>query len=170
MNKRLPHSELTIRPATVDDIPLIKNIALRTWPEAYIALLGEEQVDYMLHKFYTPSSLSEQMKNNHYFFLALKDNAAIGFASFSNVNGNIYKIQKLYVLPTEQKTGAGKALLQKVETAAKSMGAAKLQLNVNRKNIARIFYEKNGFVIIREEDIDIDNGFFMNDYIMEKDL
>ena len=32
------------------------------------------------------------------------------------------------------------------------------------------FYEKNGFSMAFEEDIDIDNGFLMNDYVMEKDL
>ena len=30
------------------------------------------------------------------------------------------------------------------------------------------FYEKLGFQIIKEEDVDIGNGYFMNDYIMEK--
>ena len=28
------------------------------------------------------------------------------------------------------------------------------------------FYEKLGFTVIKEEDIDIGNGFFMNDYFM----
>jgi ribosomal protein S18 acetylase RimI-like enzyme len=39
-------------------------------------------------------------------------------------------------------------------------------LNVNRNNKALGFYQKFGFVILREEDIDIGNGYFMNDYIM----
>lgn len=170
MNKSLSNTELAIRTATFEDVSIIQNISMETWPAVYTPLLGKEQVEYMLHKFYNPSSLIAQMKNNHYFFLAVKEYIPIGFASFSNVNENIYKLQKLYVLPSAQKTGAGKALLQKVETVAKSMGAAKLQLNVNRKNNAKTFYEKNDFVIIRQEDIDIDNGYFMNDYVMEKDL
>ena len=170
MNENLIDSELIIRSATFDNIPAIQNIVSQTWPVAYTGILGEEQVDYKLQQFYSMSSLTDQFKNNHYFFLALKENLPIGFASFSNVYHNIYKLQKLYVLPAEQKTGAGKALLQKVEKEAKNMGAAKLRLNVNRKNNAKNFYEKNGFAITRQEDINIGNGFFMNDYIMEKDL
>lgn len=124
----------------------------------------------MLEKLYSVSTLEDQMKNGHYFFIALKNYQPVGFTSFSNVKQNIYKLQKLYVLPTEQKTGLGKVLLETVETVAKSMGAIKLQLNVNRKNVAKNFYERNGFTVVKEEDIDIGHGYYMNDYVMEKDL
>ena len=43
-------------------------------------------------------------------------------------------------------------------------------LNVNRRNKAKQFYEHLGFTIISEEDIDIGQGYFMNDYVMEKKL
>jgi ribosomal protein S18 acetylase RimI-like enzyme len=43
-------------------------------------------------------------------------------------------------------------------------------LNVNRYNKARFFYEKLGFVIMKEEDIDIGSGYYMIDYVMEKKL
>ena len=51
---------------------------------------------------------------------------------------------------------------------AKKNGATSLQLNVNRVNNARIFYEKLGFKVLREEDIDIGHHYFMNDFVMEK--
>ncbi len=170
MKTSLSAPALLIRPAIVTDIPLIQDIVTQTWPVAYTNILGEQQVNYMIDKFYSTASLIDQMKKKHFFFLAFKENRHIGFASFSCFNEKIYKLQKLYVVPGEQKTGAGKVLLQTVETAVKNMGAVKLQLNVNRKNIAKTFYEKSGFVITREVDIDIENGYFMNDYVMEKDL
>jgi len=52
--------------------------------------------------------------------------------------------------------------------AMKIKGASSLQLNVNRNNNAKVFYEKIGFAVIKEEDIDIGNGYLMNDYVMEK--
>jgi GNAT superfamily N-acetyltransferase len=170
MNKHLPSSGLIIRPASFTDVPFIRAIADKTWPASYEALLGKEQVEYMLDKLYNPLVLEDQIKKQHYFFLALKEYQHVGFCSFSNVEKDVYKLQKLYVLPSEQKTGLGKALLETVETVSKSMGAKKLQLNVNRKNIAKQFYERNGFIVIKEEDIDIGHGYFMNDYVMEKDL
>ena len=45
-----------------------------------------------------------------------------------------------------------------------------LTLNVNRFNKAIDFYLKNGFKIIKEENIEIGNGFLMEDYVMEKIL
>ena len=170
MNNHLPSSDLTIRPASFSDIPFIRSIALKTWPVAYGTILSREQLEYMLERIYSPESLQKQLQYKHYFFLALQNYEAVGFASFSQTEDKTYKLQKLYVLPSCQKSGVGKELLQTVETVAKSMGATRLQLNVNRQNIAKSFYEKNGFQIIREEDIDIGNGFFMNDYVMEKSV
>lgn len=170
MNKDLKKTGLAIRIATFDDIPLIQNIVSLTWPEAYVKILGEQQVDYMLRKFYSTAALTGQMKDKHIFLIAFLNNQSIAFASFSAVDQRIYKLQKLYVLHSEQKSGAGKAMLQTVEEKVKSLGATKLQLNVNRQNIAKAFYEKNGFAVIEETDIDIGNGYFMNDYIMQKDL
>ena len=48
----------------------------------------------------------------------------------------------------------------------KPLQAAQLELNVNRKNKAINFYKKYGFTILKEEDIDIGEGYFMNDYVM----
>ena len=45
-----------------------------------------------------------------------------------------------------------------------------LELNVNRHNDAFHFYTKLGFSISKEEDNDIGEGYFMNDYVMEKVL
>lgn len=170
MNNHHQSSAFSIRPASFTDIPFIREIANKTWPSAYEALLGKEQVDYMLDKLYSTKVLEDQMKKHHHFFIALQEYKPVGFCSFSTVEKDIYKLQKLYVLPTEQKTGLGKALLETVETVSKSMGAKKLQLNVNRKNIAKFFYERNGFSVLKEEDIDIGSGYFMNDYLMQKDL
>jgi diamine N-acetyltransferase len=170
MNNHLPSSELIIRPASFNDIKYIQDIVTKTWPATYTSILGKDQVDYMIGKFYSTPSLEEQMKNLHHFFLALNDYSPVGFASFSHVEGKTYKLQKLYVLPDIQKKGIGKMLLETVETVAKSMGGQILQLNVNRHNKAKKYYEKNEFIVVKEEDIDIGNGYYMNDYVMEKRL
>lgn len=170
MDKNIPSSELIIRPALLNDIPLIIELAAETWPPTYNHVIGKAQVKYMLELMYSYTVLEDQMKSGHYFFIAFKNYKATGFTSFSKLEEGVFKLQKLYVLPTLQKTGTGKALLDTVETVAKSMGAKQLILNVNRKNTARYYYEKNGFFIIREEDNDIGGGYFMNDYVMGKDI
>jgi ribosomal protein S18 acetylase RimI-like enzyme len=41
-----------------------------------------------------------------------------------------------------------------------------MTLQVNRNNKAVEFYKKFGFEIIDEQDFDIGNGYYMNDFIM----
>ena len=74
------------------------------------------------------------------------------------------------MVPTTQKTGAGKALLQKVMEFARSNGGTKLILQVNRHNNAKGFYEKQGFTVLDEVKLDVGNGFYMDDYIMQYNL
>jgi ribosomal protein S18 acetylase RimI-like enzyme len=50
------------------------------------------------------------------------------------------------------------------------MGAESLELQVNVNNKAKGFYERLGFVEREKIDLDIGNGYFMNDYVMEKKL
>ncbi|MDB5192391.1 MAG: GCN5-related N-acetyltransferase [Segetibacter sp.] len=161
---------MTIITAENQHIPVIQEIAFKTWPVTYGSILSAEQLDFMLHMFYSMSALENQFENDHKFLLAQVEEQAIGFASFSWNVERSWKLHKLYVLPDYQKTGAGKALLKAVEEEAAKDGAESLQLNVNRNNKARTFYEKKGYHVISEEDIDIGSGYFMNDYIMEKSL
>lgn len=171
MTNNIPDgTDLQIRPASFNDIPFIQDIAYKTWPVAYSKILSPEQLAYMLDLIYSTTALEKQMHDNQHFLLAIKNYTSIGFAAFSLGNVDICKLQKLYVLPNIQKTGAGKTLLHTVEAMVKSSGAKRLQLNVNRQNKALTFYQANGFTILHEADIDIGNGFYMNDYIMEKQL
>jgi ribosomal protein S18 acetylase RimI-like enzyme len=102
--------------------------------------------------------------------MVVEDDTPIGFASFSAHDLKVFHLHKIYVLPSEQGKNFGKQVLDYIISAIKTAGATSLQLNVNRFNKALHFYEKQGFKIIREEDIDIGEGFFMNDYVMEKKI
>lgn len=161
----------TIRPAGLADIPSIQRIAASVWPVAYRDILSPEQLQYMLALFYSESALTGQMEDGgHRFFLAsTEDEMPAGFASFS-ISEKTAQLHKLYVPPQTQGSGTGAALLQRCEEEAARCGAGKIQLNVNRHNRARTFYERHGYRIISEEDIDIGHGFFMNDFRMEKNL
>ncbi len=163
-------STVNIRTGISADIPFIQGVAVGTWPATYGKILKEDQLDYMLGLFYSESALQEQMNNGHTFLIAEAGDNAIGFASFNLIDTAVYKLQKLYLLPVAQGTGAGKLLLNEVIERIKAKGCKKLHLNVNRYNNAKGFYEKMGFAVISEEDIAIGNGYFMNDFVMELPL
>jgi ribosomal protein S18 acetylase RimI-like enzyme len=161
----------TIRPAESIDIAAIRNLAAAVWPVAYRDILSPEQLAYMLELFYSEEALTEQMEvRGHQFFLALDEaDVAVGFASFS-VSREVAHLHKLYVLPQTQGSGTGAALLRHCEIGAKQASASVMQLNVNRHNRAKAFYEHQGYDVILEEDIHIGEGFYMNDYRMAKQL
>jgi len=162
---------MIIRTATMNDIPVIRQIAYATWPVAYGSILSAEQLDYMLELIYSTTSLEEQFNSHHHFYISEKEEEAIGFASCNVVEPQKrWKLQKLYVLPHIQKSGAGKALLEKVISTAKDHLASELILNVNRNNPAYTYYLKNGFEVIDKVDIPIGAGFYMNDYVMRRKI
>lgn len=162
-------NELQIRPADTDDINTIGWLAQQIWPAAYRDILSGDQLQYMLHLIYSPDSLKAQMEKNQLFILAELNEEPVGFASYSKISGErVFKLHKLYVLPDFHGKGLGKALLDFVTNEASSLGAMTLRLNMNRYNKARGFYERSGFSIVGEEDVDLGNNYYMNDFIMEK--
>lgn len=160
---------IEIRPAKIGDLETIHHLAREIWPNAYLEILGQQQLDYMLEKIYSLNSLQHQLTVlKHRFIILTEDNTSVGFASYSrHEDATIYHLNKIYVLPSLQGKHLGKQLLTYIISQIKQSGATSLQLNVNRFNKALHFYEKQGFKIIREEDIDIGAGYFMNDYVME---
>lgn len=163
---------IEVKPAKINDLPVIQKLAFEIWPSAYLEILGRKQLNYMLEKFYSLHSLEHQFTVlNHRFILAVKNEIPVGFASFSaHEDPSVFHLNKIYVLPEQQGKNIGKIIIDYIVTDIKKTGAKALQLNVNRKNKALHFYEKQGFIIIRKEDIDIGSGYFMNDYVMELPL
>jgi ribosomal protein S18 acetylase RimI-like enzyme len=154
------------------DFETIRRIAFETWPIAYGKIVTQKQLDYMLEKMYTIASLQHQQENlGHRFILAVDESyAAIGFASFSTIENqhNHHRLHKLYVLPNQQQKGIGKLMLETIYSEIRKNGEGSIELNVNRYNNSLAFYQKLGFQILKEEDIDIGEGFFMNDYVLFK--
>ena len=154
--------------ATSEQLGIIRSIALKTWPVAYKEILSTAQLEYMLDLFYSIASLEEQLQQGHRFRICNDSSVHVGFSSVSVKENSptVLRLNKLYVLPDVQGRGAGKFLLDDVKNYAAGQGFESVELNVNRNNIARNFYEKEGFIISEEVDISIGQGYFMNDYTM----
>lgn len=163
-------SDIKIREATIKDIPAIRNLTHTIWPVAYGTILSDHQLKYMLDLIYSESSLQKQMNENHNFLIVEEETKPIAFADYGLLKDDVYKLHKIYVLPDQQGKSIGKILINYVIDLIKQQGARSLLLNVNRENKAKKFYEHLGFKIISEEDIDIGEGYFMNDYIMSLPL
>ena len=163
-------SEIIITRAVLADRAFIRSVSERTWPSTYGHIISQEQIDFMMNWMYSDESLATQMNTGCEFYIASikKEDGkldAVGFCSVSPEEG-AHKLNKLYVLPPAQGTGAGKALLNKSIEVAKAAGSTSLFLQVNKLNTAYTFYLKKGFIKESEFKFDIGNGFYMDDYVM----
>ncbi|CAL1517016.1 GNAT family N-acetyltransferase [Chitinophaga sp. MM2321] len=161
-----------IKSTTVADIPVIQDLTEKIWRPTYQSILTPEQVDYMINQMYSTEALTKQItEQGHRFIILQDDKKPIGFASYSATDTpGVYKLHKIYLHPSYQGKGVGRFLLDTVARQTKALGAQILELDVNRLNKARYFYEKQGFSVYGEKNTDIGNGFLMEDFVMRKQL
>ncbi|WP_214072858.1 GNAT family N-acetyltransferase [Mucilaginibacter sp. dw_454] len=162
----------TIKEATLADVETIRQLAHEIWWPTYSPILEADQIGFMLADRYSTETLTNQLANNEQTFLLLyADEKPVAFAAYSphESDPQVYRLQKLYSLPSTKGKGVGKALLHEIYDRVRAAGKSVLELNVHRQNPARSFYEKMGFVIAYEIDIPFDK-YFLNDYVMRKDL
>jgi ribosomal protein S18 acetylase RimI-like enzyme len=150
-------------------LSIVRDLAYAIWPSTYSKILSEAQLDYMLDTFYSIANLEKQMDNGQVFELLLEDTNFIGFFAYElNCNETeLLKLHKIYLLPETQSKGFGKFMIDEIVKIAKSNNQKGIYLNVNKYNSAKFFYEKVGFVILKEQVIDIGNDYVMDDYVME---
>jgi GNAT superfamily N-acetyltransferase len=159
-------------PVTDKDYPVVNKLAHEIWPYAFKDILTPAQIDYMLEWMYSIPSIKEQVEQKgHHYILARDEACYIGYASYEiNCGPGRTKLHKIYVLPELHGKGTGKVLINYVVEQARENNNKYVYLNVNRFNNAVKFYEAMGFRTIAQEDIDIGNGYYMNDFVMEKEL
>jgi ribosomal protein S18 acetylase RimI-like enzyme len=158
---------MNIRRATVADAVLIRDLAEVIWPPTFKEILSQNQLRYMLDWMYAPETLKLQIAGGHEFYI-IEDPKPVGFIciELNHPDQGVLKIHKLYVLPQSQGKGYGKKLVEKAIFRYNEENLHTLTLNVNRFNPAVAFYKRLGFTIERTEDIDIGNGYLMEDFVM----
>ncbi|MFC5271823.1 GNAT family N-acetyltransferase [Adhaeribacter terreus] len=162
---------ITLTPASEKDIPELRALALATWEPTYKNILSREQLLFMQEEIYNADSLARQVQNGQRFYFIQFNSEAAGFLSLSliEITELRYKLNKLYLLPEMQGKGLGKQAIEAAAETVLKLGGKVLELNVNKHNPAKAFYERCGYAVIREEDIPIGN-YWMNDFVMEKKL
>jgi len=162
---------MRLNSATLTDIPVIQQIAYETWPIAYGEILSNEQLVYMLNLIYSDAALTYKInqKDEKYYIAKDENDSVLGFFSIEH-NFELEqksKIHKIYILPENQGKGIGKLVLEEAIGLAKLQKQESVVLNVNRFNKALYFYQKMGFEIIQTIDIEIGDGYLMEDFILQ---
>ena len=163
-----------IRKATLEDIPLINELAWIVFPHTYKELLSPGQIEFMMDWMYSPANLKKQMtEDGHTYFIAYEENEPAGYLSIQPEGEHTYHLQKIYVLPSFQGKKLGKQLFNHAIEAIKELHPepCQMRLNVNRYNTKAVdFYFRMGMKKVFEGDFDIGHGYLMTDYIMALDI
>lgn len=157
--------------ATEKDIPLIQNLARRSWEKAYADILSPEQMEYMLSDMYSDAEIKKHLLNPNYHYYLIHDennDSYDGFIGYEHhYEENTTKLHRIYLVPESKGKGLGKEALLFLNQKVAENGNGRIILNVNKHNAARSFYESQGYRIYDEGVFDIGNGFVMDDYLME---
>lgn len=145
------------------------NLARTTWQATYPGIISQEQIDFMLERFYNLPLVETQLIDSSQFIRAIEQNQTFMAYIHAYPEHKAFKVSKLYVLPSAHKQGFGKILLQEAEQEARRQQLNGIRLNVNRYNPAYHFYLHQGFVVEETIDIPLDK-YMLNDYVMFKPL
>lgn len=147
-----------------EELTSLSLLAVKIWQEYYPPIIGQKQVDYMLGKMYSLEGLKQQSESGHTFVAAYEEDLMKGFLSFSKSGDGEFMIHKWYVDLKTQGKGIGRGLF---EFAFAEKNFDRIKLTVNRQNVKAInFYFKFGFNIEKIIDMDIGDGYYMNDFVM----
>ena len=164
---------ISIRPATDSELPLIRELAQRIWPDTYGKILSPAQIDYMIEMMYALPVLQRERGEGVSFDLICDGERPVGFLSCGPYRQEppTMKLHKLYLDFSLHGRGIGSMALQYAIRTAREAGYRFLRLNVNKENATALrAYRRNGFRQVEAVKADIGGGFYMDDFVMEIEL
>lgn len=157
----------TIPAETDTQIQEVATLAFTIWNEHFVPIIGQAQVDYMIAKFQSYPALKEQLKNNYEYFLFELDNSFIGYMGIHKEKESLF-LSKLYILHTARNKGIARKALHFLKDLCRSYNLHRIWLTCNKYNEHTLaVYKHLGFQIAATQEVNIGEGYIMDDYILE---
>ncbi len=148
----------------------IATLAIPIWQEHYTPIIGSDQVSYMLEKFQSEAAIKQQLAEGYQYFQVFYMDVLTGYFSVQVRQPNRFFISKFYLSEQARGKKIGTAMLAFIEQQAMKNNCTQLDLTVNKFNPAYEIYLKLGFENVGSVEMDIGNGYIMDDYLMRKTL
>ncbi|EGW2152394.1 GNAT family N-acetyltransferase [Enterococcus faecium] len=155
---------------TENELDELMAVIQEVWPEAFVPIIGQKQVDYMLKTYQSKKQIQKELTEGVSYFLLKSEEKAVGYTAYEEINGKIY-LSKLYLLNKVRGQGLTSSVFRWYEELAAQTKEREIFLRVNQGNHQAIeVYKHEGFEITEELVSDIGQGFQMVDYKMKKAL
>ncbi len=165
---------LTFKKATLEDTPLIEELAQEIFRSTYKVMLSPGQIDYMMDWMYSQKSLCKQIEEEgHIYHIVYDNDVPVGYLSVQQQGERLWHLQKIYLREGLQGKSVGKKMFCKAVEYIRENGLlpCTMELNVNRDNVKAVaFYERMGMHKASRGDFDIGHGYYMTDYIMAMEI
>src|SRR5699024_5077499 len=106
------------------------------------------QTVFVLEQHCPPEEEFDQYENEAVHFLVTENDSPIGAGRFRTVNGD-GKVERICIKKEARKTGAGRLLMEEIESYAQTLELSKIRLNAQVQAIP--FYQKLVHTICSEE-------------------
>ncbi|WP_165004205.1 MULTISPECIES: GNAT family N-acetyltransferase [unclassified Enterococcus] len=155
---------------TENELDELIAIIQEVWPEAFVPIIGQAQVAYMLATYQSKEQIKKELAEGVAYFLLKQEGETVGYTAYEHIDGKIY-LSKLYLLDRVRGQGLTSSVFRWYEELAAQTEKKEIFLRVNQGNKQAIeVYKHEGFIITGELISAIGQGFQMVDYKMEKSL
>ncbi len=153
------------------EIQKLAVLASAIWHEAFADILTPEQINYMIEKFQSFEAIKTAIDKDNYEYFFISDETGIaGYTGIQQKDDKLF-LSKIYIAKEKRGQKLASKAFDFIETVARKRNLKSIWLTVNRNNTHAIeVYKSRGFSIIRTQITDIGNGFFMDDFVFEKNL
>lgn len=155
---------------TDEQIMNLAFMADTVWHEWFTGIISEEQINYMLKKFQSFAAMKRQMEEGYEYYFLNVNGTNVGYIGIHSEydTGKLF-LSKIYILKPFRGNRYASETFDFLEGMCQGLSLKAIYLTVNKRNTHSInVYKKRGFEIIKEQTLDIGNGFVMDDYIMER--
>lgn len=145
----------------------LSEMAWDIWTEYYSTFITGDDIEYILRTFQTEEAIRQQISDGYLYSYIMEGPVKAGYICFKP-EGDALFMSKFYVSKDFRGKGLGSKALDEMLEVGRELNMKRSYLRVNRHNLLSInVYKHKGFAITREEKVDIGNGYFMDDYLME---
>ena len=119
---------LDIRPVnSSEEIRDVAILAHEIWNQHFVSIIGQQQVDYMLNEFQSPSAIITQMASGFEYFLVVSrqgnhEQKAGYLGLLTDEDSGRLMISKIYIRKQNRGTGLGNYLLNFVKKLSSERG------------------------------------------------